>query len=109
MEFMNTTMCPSTKSPPLRAFRVGITQSKRSTPQATALGSSHFIHCLVELRGDVKAIQDVESMAHVGGDDLQVGLPHVAANDLDVLAALPAQVAEDLEVFDVHGGKVYDY
>ena len=32
------------------------------------------------MQGDVEAVQHVQRVAHLGGDHLQVGLPHVAAN-----------------------------
>src|SRR5450432_1530455 len=48
-------------------------------PQACALGPAHLIHCLIQMAGDMESIQHVQSLACLGRDDLQVGLPHVAA------------------------------
>ncbi len=58
---------------------------------------AHLIDGLVEFLGDVEAVENVQGVGQFFGDDLEVGLPHIAAYDLDVLAALPAQAAEDLE------------
>jgi len=51
-----------------------------TTAQSVALGAAHLVNGLVEVRGDVKAVEDVERVTRLGGDDLEVGLPHVAAD-----------------------------
>src|ERR1035438_4693195 len=49
-------------------------------PQACALGPAHLIHCLIQMAGDMESIQHVQSLAGLGRNDFQVGLPHVAAH-----------------------------
>jgi len=44
------------------------------------LGPTHLIHRLIEMAGDMETIQHVQSLSGLGGDDLQVGFPHVAAH-----------------------------
>ena len=56
--------------------------------QSAVLGPAHFVDRLVEMRGNVEAIQDVQGVRDLGGEDAQVGLPHVAADE--------AQTADDL-------------
>src|SRR5664280_572239 len=49
-------------------------------PQTCALGAAHLIHRLIQMARDMEPIQHVQSLAGLGRDDLQVGLPHVAAH-----------------------------
>jgi len=49
-------------------------------PQARALGAAHLIHRLIQMARDMESIQHVQSLTGLGGDDFQVGLPHVAAH-----------------------------
>src|ERR1035441_10796997 len=49
-------------------------------PQACALGPAHLIHRLIQMAGDMESIQHVQSLARLGRNDFQVGLPHVAAH-----------------------------
>lgn len=41
---------------------------------------AHVVHRLVQVPGDMKAIQDMQRVPDVPGDHVEVGLPHVAAN-----------------------------
>src|SRR2546423_4197913 len=49
-------------------------------PQAGALRSANLIHGLVQMGGDVEAIQHVDRLFGLGGDDVQIRLPHIAAD-----------------------------
>jgi len=65
---------------PAHAFELG---RLGLAAQAGALGAADLIDRLVEMRGDVEAVKDVKGVAGLGGDDLEVGFPHVAANKTD--------------------------
>src|SRR5436190_1021628 len=52
-----------------------------ATVQATALSTTHLVDRLIEVRADVETVQDVEGVAGFGGNDLEVGLPHVATDE----------------------------
>jgi hypothetical protein len=41
-------------------------------PQACALGAAYLIHRLIQMAGDMEPIQHVQSLAGLGGDDLQM-------------------------------------
>jgi len=41
----------------------------------------NFVDGLVHMHGDVKAVQDMDSLAALPGDDLEVGLPHITADE----------------------------
>jgi len=49
-------------------------------PLTCALGPAYLVHRLIQMAGDMEAIQHVQSLTGVGRDQLQVGLPHVAAH-----------------------------
>ena len=44
---------------------------------------------------DMKAVEDVERLPRLLGDDLQVRLPHVAADELSVAVRSVAEPAEE--------------
>src|SRR5437667_5445060 len=50
----------------------------------------------VHLSDDVEAIQDIERVAAVLLDELEVGLPHIGADELDLLGELLAEQGEEL-------------
>ena len=54
-------------------------------PQAGALGAADLIDGLVQMGGDMEAIQNVQGLPGLGGEDVQVGLPQVAANEPQAL------------------------
>ena len=58
---------------PLRCFLV-------LGPQTCALGAAHLIYRLIQMARDMESIQHVQSMAGLGRDDFQVGLPHITAD-----------------------------
>ena len=47
--------------------------------QAARFRPAHLVHRLVHVPGDMKAIQDMQCVADLPGDDVEVGFPHVAA------------------------------
>src|SRR5664280_1122367 len=49
-------------------------------PQACALGATNLIHRLVQVGGDMKTIQHVQCLSGFARDNIQVGLPHIAAD-----------------------------
>jgi len=48
------------------------------------LGGAHFVQRLVHFGDDVEAIQDVQRLGTVATDHIQVGLPHIRADELDL-------------------------
>ncbi len=70
---------------PAHVFELG---GLRSAAQLAALGAAHLIDGLVEVGGDVEAVQDMQGVGDLGGQDAQVGLPHVATDK--------TQAADDL-------------
>lgn len=65
--------------------------SLASSAQPARLGAAHLIDGLVEVRGDVKAVQDVERVTDFGGDDLEVRFPHVAADKAQAIDDLRSE------------------
>ena len=65
---------------PTHVFEMG-SLGRGGGPQSPALGPAHLIQSLIQMRGDVEAIQHMQRLAGFGGDNIQVRLPHVAAND----------------------------
>ena len=51
------------------------------TAQPAALGAAHLIERLVQMHRDVKAVENLQRLAGLGGDHPQIGLPHVAADE----------------------------
>ena len=58
---------------------------------------AHLVERLAEVRHDVEAIQYMDGLAGLFGDDFQVGLPHVAAHVFQPRAALRTQPAEEAQ------------
>ncbi len=56
--------------------------------------AADFIDGFVELLDDVEAVEDVERGGQHGGDDVEIGLPHVGADDLDLRATFRTQGCE---------------
>ena len=50
-------------------------------PQPPAFGPAHLVHRLVQMLHDVEAVQDVQGVARLLAHHLQIGLPHVAADE----------------------------
>src|SRR5215218_2443600 len=48
--------------------------------QLTALASPHLVYGFVQVHANVKAIEHVQSLGSVAGDDVQVGSPHIGAD-----------------------------
>jgi len=57
--------------------------------------SPHLIDGLTEFFGDMEAVEHVERGGQHGGDDVQIGFPHVGADDLDSRAALRSEGLEE--------------
>ena len=57
--------------------------------------ASDFINGLAEFLGDVEAVEHVEGGGQHPGDDVQVGFPHVGADDFDFRAALGSESLEE--------------
>jgi hypothetical protein len=56
-----------------------------------------LIDRLAQVLSDVKAVQDMERVAGLLGDDLQIRLPHVAADERERGGALSPEPAEKLQ------------
>src|SRR5919109_537976 len=56
---------------------LGLSPTRR--PQLSAFGATHLVQGLIEIGGDVKAVQHMQRLAGSGGDDPQIRLPHIAA------------------------------
>ena len=50
--------------------------------------SPHLIDCLAEFLGDVESVEHIESGGQHGGDDFQIGFPHIRTDYLDSSATL---------------------
>src|SRR5215467_2074828 len=48
--------------------------------QACTLGAAHLVHRLIQVTGDMEAVQHMQGWSELSGDNLQVGFPHVAAH-----------------------------
>ena len=57
--------------------------------------ASDFINGLAEFLGDVEAVEHVESGGQHGGDDVQIGFPHIGTDDFDFRAALGSEGLEE--------------
>ncbi len=56
--------------------------------------SPDLVDCLVELPHDVEAVEDVQSVGGLLGNDLEIRRPHVTAHELELCAALLAELPE---------------
>src|SRR3990172_12107845 len=63
---------------------------------AARLGGSHIIEREVHLGDDVEAVPDIERGGAVLLDELQVGLPHIRADELDLLTEFFADESKNL-------------
>ena len=55
----------------------------------------HFIDGFAEFLGDVETVEHVESGWQHGGDDVEIGFPHVGTDDLDSSAARRSEGLEE--------------
>jgi hypothetical protein len=70
----------------LRSFEqaptgMGEDGSQPLRPQFSCLLRPNFVDGLVHMHGDVKAVQDMDSLAGLPGDDPEVGFPHIATDE----------------------------
>src|SRR5665213_684019 len=63
---------------------------------AARLDGPHIVECEVHLGDDMEAIEDVEGMGAMLLDQVQVGLPHVRADELDAFTQLLTDQGEEL-------------
>ena len=56
-----------------------------------------LINGLVHVHGDVKAVQDMDGLAGLLGDDLEVGFPHIAADEAQLSRPLFAEHPEEAQ------------
>src|SRR3989454_1384067 len=62
--------------------------------QSPGFTCPNLINCLVHARHDVEAIEDVNRSTGLRGDHVEVGLPHVAADELQGLGAFASKIVE---------------
>src|SRR3990172_2308753 len=65
--------------------------------QLLGLLPADLVDLLVHVGHDVKAVQDVDRLLGLLGDDLEVGLPHVAADEAQGDGSLAAELAEETQ------------
>ena len=63
--------------------------------QLPSLLGTYLVDCLAQIRHDVKPIENMNRMARLFGNHLQVRFPHVAANITQLAATVLAQPAEE--------------
>ena len=68
-----------------------------SLPERVDLGAADLIDRLAHVLGDMKPVQDVERVPGLLGHDLQIRLPHVAADERERRGALLPEPAEEPE------------
>ena len=68
---------------------------KTSLLQRPCFTCAHFVKCFAEVGHDVKAIENMHSMPCLLGNDFQVGLPHICADVLQLLAQVSSQPPEE--------------
>jgi len=61
----------------------------------TGFLASDFIDCVIEFFDDVEGVEDLKCVGQVSGGRLDVGLPHVRADEADALAELGAENLEE--------------
>ena len=65
-----------------------------------SLSGPHVVEGLIHFGDEVKAVEDVQGLATIPANHLEVGFPHVGANELDFGGELFAQHSEEsLESF----------
>src|SRR5882672_1149726 len=65
--------------------------------QILDLSGADLVDCLAQVGHDVEAIEDVNRLARLFGDDPQVGPPHVAAEELQRRAAFLAEPTKEAQ------------
>ena len=83
-----------------RAFEEAVTGSAEHGIEAVAFellgfGAPDFIDCFTEFLDDMETVQDIERGRQHPGDDVEVGFPHVGADDFDPGAALGTEGLEE--------------
>jgi hypothetical protein len=53
--------------------------------QAGSLRPAHLVHGLVHVLGDMEAIQHMQRLSRFGGKNVEIGLPHIAADEAQPL------------------------
>ena len=56
--------------------------------------SPYLVDCFTEFLGNMKVVEHVERIVQHGGDAVEIGLPHVGADDLDFGTTLRAEGLE---------------
>src|SRR5215204_1349671 len=84
----------SLQQEPARLREEGLTPA---LSQRVDLGAADLIDRVAHVLGDMKPVQDVEGVARLLGHDLEVRLPHVAANEREHGRALLPEPAEESE------------
>ena len=74
-----------------------LSQPRRATPllQLADLRAPDGVDCRVHVERDVEPVEHVEGVVSLLGDDLEVRLPHVAADEPQRLRPLPAEPPEE--------------
>ena len=63
--------------------------------ELTGFGGSYLVDRLIDVGDDMEAVKDMDGLWSFLRQHLQVGLPHVAANELQLCAALFAELSEE--------------
>src|SRR5712691_5599361 len=77
--------------------RLGQPRLTTLASQRLHLRSPDLIDRLAQVHGDVKPVEDVQGVARLLRDDLQVRLPHVAADEAQRCGAVAAEPPEELQ------------
>src|SRR5207244_4611752 len=77
--------------------RLGEQRGSSLLTEGMDFGAAHVIDGIAHVLRDVKAVEDVERVARLLGDDLQIRLPHVAADEPERSGALLPEPAKKLE------------
>src|SRR4030095_11855433 len=65
--------------------------------EASDFAGADFVHGLVQACDEMEAIEYVQRMAGLLGDDLEISLPHVRADEAQLSRALASQPAEEAQ------------
>jgi len=76
-------------------FRLGENRLLASGKESVKFHAPNFIHRPVQVRHDVKAIQDIESLRRVVRNRIEIGFPHVTAHESKGIASLLAKPDEE--------------
>jgi len=74
--------------------RLGQERLSSLLSEGVDFGPAHLVNRIAHVLGDMKAVQDVERVPRLLGDDLQIRLPHVAADERERRGALGTEPAE---------------